>query len=148
MTKFAEVLRKVHEREPRVQCITNFVTVNDCANIILAAGGTPSMADHIDEVAEALSCVQALVCNMGAIALTDSMIVGGKEANRRKIPVVLDPVGAGASAFRRSQLGALLEQVRPAIIRCNQEEAAALLGLRQKSRLHLASGGVERSGRF
>lgn len=44
MTKFAEVLRKVHEMEPRVQCITNFVTVNDCANIILAAGGTPSMA--------------------------------------------------------------------------------------------------------
>ena len=84
MMEFAEVLRKVHEMEPRVQCITNFVTVNDCANIILAAGGTPSMADHIDEVAEALSCVQALVCNMGAIALTDSMIVGGKEANRRK----------------------------------------------------------------
>ena len=47
MTKFAEVLRKVHEMEPRVQCITNFVTVNDCANIILAAGGTPSMADHM-----------------------------------------------------------------------------------------------------
>ena len=69
--------------------------------------------------------------------------LAGVRANGLGHPVVLDPVGAGASAFRRSQLGALLEQVRPAIIRCNQEEAAALLGLRQESGLHLASGGVE-----
>ena len=92
MTKFAEVLRKVHEMEPRVQCITNFVTVNDCANIILAAGGTPSMADHIDEVAEALSCVQALVCNMGAIALYDRRWKRGKPTE--------DSGGAGSGSSR------------------------------------------------
>jgi len=128
MTKFAEVLRKVHEREPRVQCITNFVTVNDCANIILAAGGTPSMADHIDEVAEALSCVQALVCNMGAIALTDSMIVGGKEANRRKIPVVLDPVAVGGTQLRRDAAKRLLEEVHFTAIRGNASEIRYLAG--------------------
>ena len=128
MTKFAEVLRKVHEMEPRVQCITNFVTVNDCANIILAAGGTPSMADHIDEVAEALSCVQALVCNMGAIALTDSMIVGGKEANRRKIPVVLDPVAVGGTQLRRDAAKRLLEEVHFTAIRGNASEIRYLAG--------------------
>ena len=128
MTKFAEVLRKVHEMEPRVQCITNFVTVNDCANIILAAGGTPSMADHIDEVAEALSCVQALVCNMGAIALTDSMIVGGKEANRRKIPVVLDPVAVGGTQLRRDAAKRLLEEVQFTAIRGNASEIRYLAG--------------------
>ena len=128
MTKFAEVLRKVHEMEPRVQCITNFVTVNDCANIILAAGGTPSMADHIDEVAEALACVQALVCNMGAIALTDSMIVGGKEANRRKIPVVLDPVAVGGTQLRRDAAKRLLEEVHFTAIRGNASEIRYLAG--------------------
>ena len=128
MTKFAEVLRKVHEMEPRVQCITNFVTVNDCANIILAAGGTPSMADHIDEVAEALSCVQALVCNMGAIALTDSMIVGGKEANRRKIPVVLDPVAVGGTQLRRDAAKRLLKEVHFTAIRGNASEIRYLAG--------------------
>lgn len=128
MTKFAEVLRKVHEMEPRVQCITNFVTVNDCANIILAAGGTPSMADHIDEVAEALSCVQALVCNMGAIALTDSMIIGGKEANRRKIPVVLDPVAVGGTQLRRDAAKRLLKEVHFTAIRGNASEIRYLAG--------------------
>ena len=128
MTRFAEVLRKVHEMEPRVQCITNFVTVNDCANIILAAGGTPSMADHIDEVAEALSCVQALVCNMGAIALTDSMIVGGKEANRRKIPVVLDPVAVGGTQLRRDAAKRLLKEVHFTAIRGNASEIRYLAG--------------------
>ena len=128
MTRFAEVLRKVRENEPRVQCITNFVTVNDCANIILAGGGTPSMADHIDEVAEALSCVQALVCNMGAIALTDSMVVGGKEANRLQIPVVLDPVAVGGTQLRRDAAARLLKDVHFASIRGNASEIRYLAG--------------------
>ena len=132
MMEFAEVLRKVRKQEPRVQCITNFVTVNDCANIILAAGGTPSMADHIDEVAEALSCVQALVCNMGAIALTDSMVVGGKEANRLNIPVVLDPVAVGGTKLRRDAAERLLNEVHFASIRGNASEIRYLAGQQTK----------------
>ena len=145
MTKFAEVLRKVHEMEPRVQCITNFVTVNDCANIILAAGGTPSMADHIDEVAEALSCVQALVCNMGAIALTDSMIVGGKEANRRKIPVVLDPVAVGGTQLRRDAAKRLLEEVHFTAIRGNASEIRYLAGQQTRGKSSGSPGDDQES---
>ncbi len=96
----ADVLRQVREYAPIVQCITNFVTVNDCANIILAAGGSPTMAQDVREVEEAVSGVQALVCNMGAIDMMDSMIMAGKRANQQGIPVVLDPVAAGGTQLR------------------------------------------------
>ena len=64
MNKYAEALHLVREKEPLVQCITNFVTVNDCANIILAAGGSPSMAHDVREAAEEARNARALVCNM------------------------------------------------------------------------------------
>ena len=65
--EFGTALTAVRRNKPPVQCITNFVTVNDCANMILAAGGSPTMAEHPMEVAEAVRRVQALLCNMGAI---------------------------------------------------------------------------------
>ena len=98
---YTEVLQCVRERAPVVQCITNFVTVNDCANIILAAGGSPSMAQDVREVEEAVTGVQALVCNMGAIDFVESMLLAGKQANRLGKPVVLDPVAAGGTQLRR-----------------------------------------------
>ena len=94
------VLHAVRKVKPLVQCITNMVTVNDCANIILASGGSPTMTSHPLEVEEAVRNVQALVCNMGAIDKVDSMILAGKEANRLGKPVILDPVGAGACAMQ------------------------------------------------
>ena len=90
--EFAAALRRVRDTAPLVQCITNFVTVNDCANIILAAGGSPSMADDIREAAESAAGADALVCNLGAIGKVDSMISAGQSANRAGHPVVLDPV--------------------------------------------------------
>ncbi|MBR5269919.1 MAG: hydroxyethylthiazole kinase, partial [Anaerotignum sp.] len=72
-----KILTAVRQRKPLVQCITNFVTVNDCANIILASGGSPTMASHPLEVEEAVRAVQALVCNLGAIDDVDSMILAG-----------------------------------------------------------------------
>ena len=92
---FAARLRSVRARAPLVQCITNFVTVNDCANIILAAGGSPTMSHDVREVEEAVAGVQALVCNLGAIGDLEAMLLAGKRANALGIPVVLDPV-AGA----------------------------------------------------
>ena len=81
---FLELLKRVREQAPLVQCITNFVTVNDCANILLAAGASPTMAQDIREVEESVAGANALVCNMGAIDLVDSMILAGKRANSRR----------------------------------------------------------------
>ena len=121
-------LTAVRGNKPLVQCITNFVTVNDCANIILAAGGSPTMASHPLEVEEAVCGVQALVCNMGAIDKVDSMILAGKAANRLGIPVVLDPVGAGGTQLRRDAVKRLLDEVHFAVIRGNASEIRYLAG--------------------
>ena len=121
-------LTAVRGNKPLVQCITNFVTVNDCANIILAAGCSPTMASHPLEVEEAVCGVQALVCNMGAIDKVDSMILAGKAANRLGIPVVLDPVGAGGTQLRRDGVKRLLDEVHFAVIRGNASEIRYLAG--------------------
>lgn len=128
--EFATVLKQVRERQPLVQCITNFVTVNDCANIILAAAGSPTMAEHPMEVEEAVSNVQALVCNMGAIDKADAMILAGKQANRLEKPVILDPVGAGGTRLRRETAKRLLEEVHFTVIRGNASEIRYLAGQR------------------
>lgn len=128
MDAYIDVLRRVRERRPVVQCITNFVTVNDCANMILAAGGSPSMAQDIREVEEAVGGVQALVCNMGAIDFVDSMVLAGKQANRLGKPVVLDPVAAGGTRLRREASRKLLEEVRFTAIRGNASEIRFLAG--------------------
>ena len=125
---FEKVLTAVRQRKPLVQCITNFVTVNDCANIILASGGSPTMASHPMEVEEAVRKVQALVCNLGAIDKVDSMILAGKEANRLGKPVILDPVGAGGTQLRRDTVKRLMEEVHFTVIRGNASEIRYLAG--------------------
>ena len=126
--KMKTTLRAVRETAPLVQCITNFVTVNDCANIILAAGGSPTMAMDAREVEEAVRGVSALVCNMGAIESAEAMILAGKEANRLQIPVILDPVAAGGTRLRRDASKELLEQVQFSVIRGNASEIRYLAG--------------------
>ena len=141
------VFAQLRQRAPKVHCLTNPVTMQDVANVLLAAGGSAVMAQDAAEVEEITTLCDATLLNTGIPSAEKfhACTLAGVRANALGHPVVLDPVGAGASAFRRSQLGALLEQVRPTIIRCNQEEAAALLGVRQKQGLRLASGGVESS---
>ena len=126
--EFENVLTAVQMRKPLVQCITNFVTVNDCANVILASGGSPTMASHPMEVQDAVRNVQALVCNLGAIDKIDSMVLAGKEANRLKKPVVLDPVGAGGTQLRRDAVSRLLQEVHFTVIRGNASEIRYLAG--------------------
>jgi hydroxyethylthiazole kinase len=126
--KMKQALRHVREKAPLVQCITNFVTVNDCANIILAAGGSPTMAMDAREVEEAVRDVSALVCNMGAIESVDAMILAGKEANQLHIPVILDPVAAGGTQLRRDASRELLENVQFSVIRGNASEIRYLAG--------------------
>ena len=137
---FGKQLSLVRERAPLVQCITNFVTVNDCANIVLAAGGSPSMADDVREAAEAVRGAAALVCNLGAIAAVDAMLAAGKAANELGKPVVLDPVAAGNTALRRQESARLLAGVKFAAIRGNASEIRAL------ARGELTGSGVDVSG--
>lgn len=127
--KIKKLLENVKEKEPLVQCITNFVTVNDCANILLAIGATPTMAMDVREVEEAVAWVSALVCNMGAIEHTESMILAGKRANELQIPVVLDPVGAGGTTLRRNTVKELLEKVQFTAIRGNASEIKTIAGV-------------------
>lgn len=128
MDRYMEVLGRVGERAPLVQCITNFVTVNDCANIILAAGGSPSMSQDVREVEESVCHANALVCNMGAIDFVDSMVLAGKKANELGKPVVLDPVAAGGTQLRRDMSQRLLKDVHFSVIRGNASEIRFLAG--------------------
>lgn len=128
MLDLARPLALVRRKAPLVQCITNFVTVNDCANIILAAGGSPSMAHDVREAAEAAAGANGVVCNMGAIEDVPSMIAAGQKANELHIPVVLDPVAAGGTQLRRDGAAELLQKVHFAAIRGNASEIRYLAG--------------------
>ena len=126
--EYHDTLRAVRERTPLIQCITNFVTDNDCANIQLAAGASPTMAQDIREVEEAVAGANGLVCNLGAIDLVGSMILAGKRANELGIPVVLDPVAAGGTTLRQGLSAKLLEEIHFSAIRGNASEIRALAG--------------------
>ena len=113
---------------PMVHCITNSVTINDCANVLLAAGARPIMADDPEESAEITAACRALVLNLGMLSprKLEAMVKSGHQANRMGIPVVLDPVGAGASALRTRAAYTLLEEVRFAAVRGNGSEIRVL----------------------
>lgn len=128
MNNFSDYLKRVQDKAPLVQCITNFVTVNDCANIILASGGSPSMSQDIREVQESVCHADGLVCNMGAIDYVDSMILAGKKANELGKPVVLDPVAAGGTELRREVSRRLLDEIHFSAIRGNASEIRFLAG--------------------
>ena len=124
MTRF-EALAAIRARKPLLHCISNLVTANDCANLALAVGASPIMAQAPQEMAG------AVVLNTGTPdeAKFTAVRLAGAAANRRGIPVVLDPVGVGASPWRLENIRQLLQEVHPAILRANYGEAAALLGL-------------------
>jgi hydroxyethylthiazole kinase len=118
----------VRDARPLVHCITNYVTVNDCANAILAVGGAPVMADDEAEAADIAGVADALVINIGTLNARTirSMELAGLAAARRGIPIVLDPVGAGASTFRTETALALLEKIPFTVIRGNASEIRTL----------------------
>lgn len=126
----------VRKNVPLVHCITNYVTVNDVANALLACGGSPIMADDIAEVSEITSISSALVLNIGTLnqRTIASMKKAGKTANEKGIPVVLDPVGAGASSLRNETARQLVEEVRFTAIRGNLSEISFLAGLSVSTR--------------
>lgn len=128
MRSYQDILRNVVTKHPLVHCITNYVTINDCANILLACGGSPIMADDPLESAEVTAICQGLVINTGTLHehTVKAMLHSGKTANRLGIPVILDPVGAGVSEFRRSTVQNLLTEIQFSVIRGNLSEIRCL----------------------
>lgn len=127
----SELISKVRNTEPLVHNITNYVTVNDVANAELAIGGSPIMADDSAEVCDITSISSSLVINMGTLnsRTIEAMLLAGKRANELGIPVVFDPVGAGASALRNETAKMILENVKLAILRGNISEISFTAGL-------------------
>ena len=123
-----ELLDNVRRRRPLIHSITNYVTVNDCANILLACGGSPIMADDPGEVEEITALCGGLNINIGTLnaRTIPAMLAAGKKANELGHPAVLDPVGAGASALRTDTALRLLEQIRFSVIRGNISEIKTL----------------------
>lgn len=121
---FKEILGNVGVQSPLVHAITNYVTVNDCANVLLACGASPIMADDQGEVEEITAICNALVINIGTLneRTIEAMIKAGKKANELAHPVVLDPVGAGASTLRTNTTFRLLNEVKFSVIRGNISE--------------------------
>lgn len=121
---FSQYFEQVRKKRPLIHCITNYVTVNDCANIVLACGGSPIMSDELQEVEDITSVCDGLVLNIGTLnaRTVASMILAGKKANALGHPVILDPVGAGASALRTETVRRLLQEVRFTAIRGNSSE--------------------------
>ncbi len=133
----------VKSTSPNVHCLTNVVTMQDVANMLLVAGGSAIMAQDKKEMEEITQISLATLINMGVPSdeKIAAYIVAGKTANRLGHPVVFDPVGVGASNYRKSCAEEILKNVNPDIIRCNQEEAKILLGLNSE----IVSNGVESS---
>lgn len=119
---FESIFENMSNNKPIVNCITNFVTVNDCANIILACGGSPTMAHHKGEVEEVAQITQSLVLNMGNVHEVESMILAGRKCNTIKHPVVIDPVGIGSSKLRNEVFAELSKNIQFSVIRGNISE--------------------------
>lgn len=134
------IMKAVPQKAPLIHCITNPISIHDCANVILAAGARPMMAEHPEEVREITASAGALALNLGNItdARRTSVLLSGEEASRRGIPVILDLVGIGCSGLRRAVVREFLalraccadgEKQPPLILKGNLSEIRALAGM-------------------
>ena len=126
-----EVLAKLGDERPLVHHITNYVTVNLVANVTLCTGALPVMAHAYEEVEEMASLASALVLNIGTLdpVQIQSMLLAGERANERGIPIVLDPVGAGATTLRTKTAERLLSDLDVSVVCGNAGEISILAGL-------------------
>ena len=123
-------LRAIRQHKPLVHQITNYVVMNETANATLALGALPVMAHAGEEVEEMAGLASALVLNIGTLSehWVQAMLLAGGAATSRGIPVVLDPVGAGATAYRTSTARRILDLVGVTVLRGNAGEVATLVG--------------------
>jgi hydroxyethylthiazole kinase len=139
-------LRELRERKPLVHQITNYVVMNETANATLAIGALPVMAHAREEVEQMVGLASALVLNIGTLSehWIEAMLLAGRAASARGIPVVLDPVGAGATAYRTDTARRLLGEVRVTVLRGNAGEVATLVGTQAEVRgVESMSTGLE-----
>jgi hydroxyethylthiazole kinase len=123
-------LRVLREQKPLVHQITNYVVMNETANATLALGALPVMAHASEEVEEMVGLASALVINIGTLSphWVEAMLLAGRAATSRGIPIVLDPVGAGATAYRTETARRILDEVGVTVLRGNAGEVATLVG--------------------
>lgn len=131
-----EDIASVRQRSPLVHSITNLVVMNFNANVLLAAGASPVMAHAHEEVGDMAGLAQALVLNIGTLDpyWVESMVLALRAALARGIPTIIDPVGAGATAYRNATLEKLLAITAPAVIRGNPSEIMSMAGSTVKTR--------------
>lgn len=125
------MLKKVKTQKPIVHCITNHVVSNFQANGLLALGASPIMGEAPEEAAELAALSNAVSLNIGTLNKQSlkSMVIAGQVANEQGIPVVLDPVGVGATSFRQAAVTSILAEVKVTVLRCNAGELAAIAGV-------------------
>jgi len=126
----ADILSRVRKESPLVHHITNYVVMNDTANLTLALGALPVMAHAREEVVEMVGAAGALVLNPGTLSppWVEAMIMAGRRANELGIPVVYDPVGVGATTYRSETGERFLAELRLSVVRGNSGEVGALAG--------------------
>lgn len=129
-------LQAIRAQSPLVHNITNYVVMNNTANALLAVGASPVMAHATEEMEEMTSIASALVLNIGTLShhWVEAMIIAGNTAKKRGIPIVLDPVGAGATNYRTETCNLILEACTPDIIRGNGSEIMALVNSEIKTK--------------
>lgn len=129
-------LDRIKGSRPLIHNITNYVVMNFTANALLALGASPVMAHAMEEMEEMVGLASALVINIGTLSVqwVESMLAAGRKAGELSIPVVLDPVGAGATRFRTESARKLLESVPVSVLRGNASEVLALAGFRGTTR--------------
>ena len=126
--KAGENLKNLREKKPLIHNITNYVVMNYTANALLACGASPVMAHASEEVEEMVSFAGALVLNIGTLTpyWVDSMLKAGKRANELKVPVILDPVGSGATKLRTDSAKRLIDELSIKVVRGNASEVLSL----------------------
>ena len=126
--KARENLIQVREKKPLIHNITNFVVMNYTANALLACGASPVMAHAVEEVEEMVSLAGALVLNIGTLTpyWIDSMLKAGKQANQMNVPIILDPVGSGATRLRTDSAKRLIDELSIRVVRGNASEVLSL----------------------
>jgi hydroxyethylthiazole kinase len=143
--KTGDSLRRLRETKPLIHQITNYVVMNETANATLALGALPVMAHAREEVEEMAAIAGALVLNIGTLSphWVEAMLIAGRVANERGIPVVLDPVGVGATTYRTETAKRILDELNVTVLRGNAGEVATLVGVDAEVRgvESIASGG-------
>ncbi len=129
-------LNRIRKKSPLVHNITNYVAMNNTANALLAIGASPVMAHSVDEVEEMVAIASSLVINIGTLSddWVKAMLIAGKAANKKGIPVILDPVGAGATTYRTKTCLLIIDKCKPSVIRGNASEILALVNSQSKSK--------------